>query len=1299
MLQRETVRFRQSDTAPNPLEVDYWIDLIANRYGGVIKYYDNLAQEWKRLIGLDGIIREVDPADYDNLGGFKLGYPENDHNYPVELDNEYRAYVNVPWTDTKYTLPPATTSKLGGVIVSTGLTVSSNGQLAVDSANVVTYWDNILNKPDYATRWPSWVEVTDKPKWHTVAYTGDYNDLFNLPDIEGMIADLVGSAPETLDTLKELADALGNDPNFSTTIMTLIGQKLDTSKYNQDKAILDQQISDLQNITEQHTEQIADNAEAIEGKQDELISGENIKTVNGESLLGPGNLQIRLFEVFSQDDLADGSTMPLARFNDLEDAVNRNWVIYIGPTDEGDQNEWIVCNEAKVTEIGIELTWNTTEAVNNDEVDYSVGVLLTDGNWYPYGAIPVDIQNDEVVGVTLTSGNRSWLIALDPYPCFFSGGKTGTEEELADLLTPGQWEAMADYDGESNTEQLMQYFTDPGWAISKCYNHEFANGAKGYLPALGELVTIMNNRSKLDELIVQFGGTPLEGTQTPTADDVWSSTISSVDRIADDAEYDTLQTVWIWNTWGHYRDGADVQGYRKARPVAHFNPSTVNTSNGGGISLRTDTVTIDRETRLVTHVDDSINFITSGDGNSYLSNDGTYRSPILVLDRTIDLANGNGTVTQTIADEISSAIAKDNLIIVTSDNGTFPLTARETDDTLEIEGLCLWRDSEYKTIQYYQYVIDKSTLAITTTVVDMPHFTEEGDGSRYLADNGQYNLIGHILYYGIDFIPDPGNGNQGTVTDKVIHAIDKLFEAAEPIMLLVDGSIMQVSRTRNDKTYAYLSFVAITSSSNSQNSTLEDIRLVTLTFAIDTVQKTYEYQDDELRLLKNGDGNEYLGDNGQYQNVSQADLVTYTKPSDWSAITANDSISEALGKLEVGIEQGNTKLDKITNYVTNIYPASSIGATDYDIYYDVYDVDDDNITVSSCLITAATTTRAGVMTASDKQLLNSLDSRVTSVEGSISSINSDITGIEGNITSIQEDITSIQGDITDIYDIIEGLEGGGGDPYVLPQATATTLGGIKIGYSDNGKYYGVQLDSNGNAYVYVPWTDSGGSGGDYELPIASTAQLGGIYFTSGDSDISQYYFDVNDDLYWDGRAYAHIPAATQSTPGAMSPEDKTKLDNMSSGGGGEGYVLPAATTTSLGGVMLGYPKTVYSDSTVYPLQLSQDDITADNRAFVSIPFATEEEGGLIKSEDKVYINTIQQSNPIVRIEEYYHSENFELRSYKVDETYSSTYIAACSITSAGVLRASSVNCLQTMTQSEYDDLGSYDSQTLYIIAD
>ena len=35
------------------------------------------------------------------VGGVKIGYTENDKNYPLELDSDMEAFVNVPWTDTQ----------------------------------------------------------------------------------------------------------------------------------------------------------------------------------------------------------------------------------------------------------------------------------------------------------------------------------------------------------------------------------------------------------------------------------------------------------------------------------------------------------------------------------------------------------------------------------------------------------------------------------------------------------------------------------------------------------------------------------------------------------------------------------------------------------------------------------------------------------------------------------------------------------------------------------------------------------------------------------------------------------------------------------------------------------------------------------------------------------------------------------------------------------------------------------------------------------------------------------------------
>ena len=54
-------------------------------------------------------------------------------------------------------------------------------------------------------------------------------DAYTKTQVDKKVSDLVNSAPETLDTLNELASALGDDPNFATTVATQIGKKANSS--------------------------------------------------------------------------------------------------------------------------------------------------------------------------------------------------------------------------------------------------------------------------------------------------------------------------------------------------------------------------------------------------------------------------------------------------------------------------------------------------------------------------------------------------------------------------------------------------------------------------------------------------------------------------------------------------------------------------------------------------------------------------------------------------------------------------------------------------------------------------------------------------------------------------------------------------------------------------------------------------------------------------------------------------------------------------------------------------------------
>lgn len=85
-------------------------------------------------------------ASNNTRGGIKLssstqgGTPNgitttSGRTYAVQVNSNEQAVVNVPWTDTKYTLPTASASTLGGVKVGSGLSIS-NGVLSTSGGDV-----------------------------------------------------------------------------------------------------------------------------------------------------------------------------------------------------------------------------------------------------------------------------------------------------------------------------------------------------------------------------------------------------------------------------------------------------------------------------------------------------------------------------------------------------------------------------------------------------------------------------------------------------------------------------------------------------------------------------------------------------------------------------------------------------------------------------------------------------------------------------------------------------------------------------------------------------------------------------------------------------------------------------------------------------------------------------------------------------------------------------------------------------------------------------------------------------------
>lgn len=155
---------------------------------------------------------------------------------------------------------------------------------------------------------------------------------------------------------------------------------------------------------------------------------------------------------------------------------------------------------------------------------------------------------------------------------------------------------------------------------------------------------------------------------------------------------------------------------------------------------------------------------------------------------------------------------------------------------------------------------------------------------------------------------------------------------------------------------------------------------------------------------------------------------------------------------------------------------------------------------------------------------------------------------------------------------------GAGGITSIPQASSSALGGIKIGYSDNGRNYAVELDSSGKAYVNVPWTDTNTT---YNV---ATTSANGLMSSSDKSKL-------------DG-----IQAGADAVSFSRSLSSGTKIGTININGTNTNIYAPTAekpveygvaTSTTLGLVRIGYPESGKN----YPVELN-----SSNQMYVNVPW-------------------------------------------------------------------------------------------------
>lgn len=201
--------------------------------------------------------------------------------------------------------------------------------------------------------------------------------------------------------------------------------------------------------------------------------------------------------------------------------------------------------------------------------------------------------------------------------------------------------------------------------------------------------------------------------------------------------------------------------------------------------------------------------------------------------------------------------------------------------------------------------------------------------------------------------------------------------------------------------------------------------------------------------------------------------------------------------------------------------------------------------------------------------------------------------------------------------------------FTPPTSSATVLGGIKVGYTTSGKNYKVQLDSSGNAYVNVPWTDTnttygvvGANGSTGLVKNGSTVTSASGYTACPIVGGIPYYKDTN-------TTYANMKAATASAAGAagLVPAPAAGKQTFFLRGDGT-WVVPTNTTYGLASTTANGLLRQLNGSTSSFMRGDGTWATPSNTTYA---VANESTDGLMAAADKKTMNRLIGVNTVTTL--------------------------------------------------------------------
>lgn len=201
--------------------------------------------------------------------------------------------------------------------------------------------------------------------------------------------------------------------------------------------------------------------------------------------------------------------------------------------------------------------------------------------------------------------------------------------------------------------------------------------------------------------------------------------------------------------------------------------------------------------------------------------------------------------------------------------------------------------------------------------------------------------------------------------------------------------------------------------------------------------------------------------------------------------------------------------------------------------------------------------------------------------------------------------------------------------FTPPTSSATVLGGIKVGYATSGKNYKVQLDSSGNAYVNVPWTDTNTTYTNMGAASASAAGKAGLVPAPAAGAQAKY---LRGDGTWQtppNTTYSNMGGATSSAAGSAGLVPAPAAGKQASFLRGDGtWVVPTNTTYGLASTTANGLLRQLNGSTSSFMRGDGTWATPPNTTYA---VANESTNGLMAAADKKTMNRLIGVNTVTTL--------------------------------------------------------------------